>query len=72
MPWYLSRKWPGVLFAFGLVLSLVTDPKVGAGAPFMTVAVLWVLLTGRARKVYWNARLRTRAALDERDSRLGM
>lgn len=69
MPWYLSLKGPGVLAAIGLALTLVTKPSAEAGGPFFAIAVLWVLVTGKSRRIYYNARLRTRASMDERAGR---
>lgn len=69
MPWWISLKTPLAFVGIGLVLALLTYPKPDAAAPFFAVALLWALFTGRSRKTYWSARLRTRAHLDERAAR---
>lgn len=65
----LSLKWPAALFVLGLVVTAVAGANSEAGYPFFVVAFLWLLLTGRSRRSYWAARLRSRAAHDERMSR---
>lgn len=69
MPFWISLKVPLALVAVGVLLLLVVDPHGQASAPFFTLAFFWVLLTGKARKTYWSARLRARATYDERASR---
>jgi len=69
MPWYLSLKAPLVLCVLGVLATLLTLPKGQGGGAFFVVAVLWVMLTGKSRRIYTNARLRTRASMDERASR---
>lgn len=70
MPFSIALKGPLVLIALGVVIQLlVSSHGGGAGAPFIGAGVLWILLTGRSRRTYWNARLRARAYVDERSSR---
>lgn len=69
MPLSISLKGPLVLLGVGVLLALVTYPKADVGAPFIAVAILWALVTGRSRRTYWDARLRARARQDERAER---
>lgn len=69
MPWWISLKVPLTLFGIAAVVALLTYPHSEFGYPFAAVAMLWILLTGRSRKMYWSARLRTRAHMDERAAR---
>jgi hypothetical protein len=69
MPWWISLKVPLVLAALGVLVALVAYPDSALAGPFFAIAVLWVLLTGRGRKIYWDTRLRSRARQDERDAR---
>lgn len=67
--WWLSLWTPFLIAALGLVVGFLSYPKVDASGPFLALAFGWVLFTGKARKTYWNARLRSKAAYDEQRSR---
>ena len=69
MPWYLSAKWPGLLVLAGIGLAFLPEPANGLSAAPLMVGVLWALLTGRARRTYWNARIRAMGYADERAAR---
>lgn len=66
MPWYLSLKWPGVLFVVGLSILALPEPiNASAGIPIM-VAFVWAIVTGRSRRIFWDAQTRARAYRDVR------
>lgn len=65
MRWYLSLKWPGALAAVGFGLLFLPEPANGLGTGPIVIAFLWALLTGRARRTYWNARFRAMGYADE-------
>lgn len=69
MPFFLSLKGPGILFALGVALAAMGEPASALAGPLLAASFLWVVLTGKSRRIYYNARLRTRASLDERASR---
>lgn len=59
---------PLCLLALAAIAAVVlpTDEPVGV---LGGVALLWLLLTGKARKTYWNARIRAKAYDDARRAR---
>jgi uncharacterized membrane protein len=69
VPWWISLKTSGVIAVLGVVVALLTYPRSEPAMLFFALAVLWMLATARSRRAYWNARLRARAAADEREYR---
>ena len=67
MPFWLRLSGiPLICAVVGVLVGLISYPKIENGAIFFTLGFAWVFLTGRARRTYWTARLRTRATMDER------
>lgn len=60
---------PLCIGALGVLLMLVLHPNLEPGYGLVVVAFLWLLFTGKARKTYWNARIRSRASYDARRAR---
>lgn len=71
MPWYLSLKGPGLFAIVGIGLLILPEPLRQLGGVPLMVAFLWMLVTAKSRRIYWNARIRSRAHADERDARSG-
>jgi hypothetical protein len=69
VPWWISLKTSGVIAVLGVGVALVTYPRSEPAMLFFALAVLWMLATARSRRAYWSARLRARAAADEREYR---
>jgi hypothetical protein len=67
--WWLSLWFPFAIALGGAALAFFTYPNTDASAALIGLAFFWGLVTGKARRTYWNTRLRTRAAMDERQSR---
>jgi hypothetical protein len=60
---------PLCLLALGVVVALVVNPESPIAAALFAVAFFWLLLTGKMRRTYWNARIRARGSYDERRAR---
>ena len=60
---------PLLLVVTGIVVAFVLHPNNGPAAPFFMVGIVWLMFTSRARKTYWNARVRARANHDARRAR---
>ena len=57
------------LFGLAAIVAIAMFPDTSTAGAIATGAVLWLLFTAKARKTYWNARIRTRGSYDERRAR---
>lgn len=60
---------PIILFAVAALLAFVTRSVEGLPIGVGAVALLWLGFTAKARRTYWNARVRSRAHADARRAR---
>jgi hypothetical protein len=62
----LTAGIPLAFLAVGGYIMHVTQNTEGPGVTLAAVGFVWLALSAKRRKTYWNTRLRVRAARDER------
>ncbi|HEY7448836.1 MAG TPA: hypothetical protein VH702_11850 [Vicinamibacterales bacterium] len=67
VPWWIGLKASAVLASFGVGVALLTYPRTAIAIAFFALAVVWMLVSARSRRSHRDARLRARAAADERE-----